>query len=93
MILSAVELSEHFTPKKIPRGVSIDGKVCFYYENIKKNKLEAVIVDEFKTLRTSPTPCRNLRDRRIAKVSRVSKLIRTRVTRQILARLICSKIW
>ena len=35
-ILGAAEFSKHFKPKKIPRGVSSNGKYAFYLEDNKE---------------------------------------------------------
>lgn len=50
-ILKPSELAKVFTPKKIPRGVTCNGKNCFYYEDLRVGDKDREVGDCFGTVR------------------------------------------
>ena len=49
-ILKPSDLAKVFTPKKIPRGVTSNGKYCFYYEDLRAGEKDRVVGDCFGTV-------------------------------------------
>ena len=49
-ILKPNELAKVFTPKKIPRGVTSNGKYCYYYEDLRSGDKDREIGDCFGTV-------------------------------------------
>ena len=52
-ILKPADLAKVFTPKKIPRGVTCDGKYCFYFEDLAEGSKEREVGDCFGTVQDS----------------------------------------
>ena len=50
-ILKPDELAKYFTPKKIPRGVTSNEKICFFYEDLRAGDKDREIGDCFGTVK------------------------------------------